>query len=46
VDANADVNSVDDLGNTPLHWAALNGCEAVVRLLVDARSSVDAVNLR
>jgi ankyrin repeat protein len=35
VDLGADVNAKDKYGETVLHWAALRGDEAVVRLLVN-----------
>ena len=37
---NANVNSVDKYGRTPLHYACINGCPKVVDLLV--RSGADA----
>ena len=43
LDAGADVNSQDDKGETPLHWAARNGndCSAVAELLLASGAEVD-----
>ena len=43
LDAGADVNSQDDTGETPLHWAARNGndCSAVAELLLASGAEVD-----
>ncbi len=41
----ADVNSVDQWGNTPLHWAAIYGHAVVVDHLVAHGADVKAVNL-
>ena len=32
----ADVRGRDKVGQTPLSWAAANGCEAVVKLLLES----------
>jgi ankyrin repeat protein len=37
-----DVNAKDKNGRTPLSWAAQNGHEAVVKLLLDNSSDVDS----
>jgi ankyrin repeat protein len=39
LDRNADVDSSDAYGRTPLSWAAANGHEAVVKLLLDKSNS-------
>ena len=43
LDAGADVNSQDDKGETPLHWAARGGndCSAVAELLLASGAEVD-----
>jgi ankyrin repeat protein len=38
----ADVNSKDNNGNRPLHWAAEMGCEDVVKLLLANGADVNA----
>lgn len=38
------VNVIDNYGRTPLHYAAQSGSVEVVRLLLNARGRVDAVN--
>ncbi|CAN0334585.1 unnamed protein product, partial [Scytosiphon promiscuus] len=38
----ADVKSVDDLGYTPLHWAAYGGKPAVIDALLEAGADVEA----
>ena len=39
-----DLNVADYAGNTPLQIAAINGCEDIVQLLVDAGCNLDCVN--
>lgn len=39
-----DINVADYAGNTPLQIAAINGCEDIVRLLMQAGCNVDCVN--
>ena len=39
-----DINVADYAGNTPLQIAAINGCDDIVQLLVDAGCSLDCVN--
>ena len=31
-------------GNTPLHWACLNGCQGVIKLLLANGASASALN--
>jgi ankyrin repeat protein len=42
--ASAPVNAVNDAGNTPLHWAALNGHLDCVKLLVQCGADVTIIN--
>jgi ankyrin repeat protein len=44
IDAGADVNAADDVGSTPLHFAAKGESEEVVELLIDAGANVNAAN--
>ena len=44
VKAGADVNAVDDFGNTPLHYAAYNRVDAVVQYLVENGARMDVRN--
>ncbi|KOS17751.1 Ankyrin repeat domain-containing protein 11 [Escovopsis weberi] len=39
-----DLNVADYAGNTPLQIAAINGCEDIVKLLIDAGCNTDCVN--
>ncbi|GAO16934.1 hypothetical protein UVI_02046270 [Ustilaginoidea virens] len=39
-----DLNVADYAGNTPLQIAAINGCEDLVRLLIEAGCNLDCVN--
>lgn len=39
-----DLNVADYAGNTPLQIAAINGCETIVKLLIDAGCNTDCVN--
>ena len=39
-----DIDVADYAGNTPLQIAAINGCEDIVKLLIDAGCSLDCVN--
>ncbi len=39
-----DINVADYAGNTPLQIAAINGCDDIVKLLVDAGCNLDCVN--
>lgn len=39
-----DINVADYAGNTPLQIAAINGCEDIVKLLIDAGCNMDCVN--
>ncbi|KAI6783841.1 Reticulocyte-binding protein-like protein [Emericellopsis cladophorae] len=43
-DSPEDLNIADYAGNTPLQIAALNGCEDIVKLLIDAGCNLDCVN--
>lgn len=38
------INAVNDAGNTPLHWAALNGHLDSVKLLVESGADVTIIN--
>jgi ankyrin repeat protein len=38
------LNAVNDAGNTPLHWAALNGHLESVKLLVNSGADVTIIN--
>ena len=40
------VSSTDDYGDTPLHWAALNGHTEVAEFLLANKAAVDAKDLR
>ncbi|CAN0153028.1 unnamed protein product [Ectocarpus fasciculatus] len=42
LDSGADVKSVDQLGNTALHWAACSGIPEVVDALIDFGADVEA----
>ena len=44
IQAGADLNAVDHMGNTPLHHAAESGNIPLVRILLDAGAAVDSVN--
>ena len=44
IENGADVNTKDDNGWTPLHWAAFRGHEGVVKLLINNKASVDIKN--
>lgn len=44
LDLGADVNAIDDNGNTALHGAAFTGANAVVRLLVERGARLDVKN--
>lgn len=39
-----DLNVADYAGNTPLQIAAINGCEDIVKLLIEAGCNMDCVN--
>ncbi|KID79864.1 Protein HOS4 [Metarhizium brunneum] len=39
-----DLNVADYAGNTPLQIAAINGCEDIVKLLIDAGCNLECVN--
>ncbi|PNY26948.1 Protein HOS4 [Tolypocladium capitatum] len=39
-----DLNVADYAGNTPLQIASINGCEDIVKLLIDAGCNLDCVN--
>ncbi|KAF4121220.1 Ankyrin repeat [Geosmithia morbida] len=39
-----DLNVADYAGNTPLQIAAINGCEDIVKLLIEAGCNIDCVN--
>ncbi|KAK7418805.1 hypothetical protein QQX98_003667 [Neonectria punicea] len=39
-----DLNVADYAGNTPLQIAAINGCENIVKLLIEAGCNLDCVN--
>lgn len=38
------INAVNDAGNTPLHWAALNGHLESVKLLIQSGADVTIIN--
>lgn len=38
------INAVNDAGNTPLHWAALNGQLESVKLLIQSGADVTIIN--
>ncbi|MGD0665221.1 MAG: ankyrin repeat domain-containing protein [Rhabdochlamydiaceae bacterium] len=38
----ADVNKYDSLGGTPIFWAALNGCSAMIAFLVERGADINA----
>ena len=40
------VNSADDLGNSPLHYAAAGGHEEACRILLKAQANMNAINAR
>ncbi|MDP7639570.1 MAG: ankyrin repeat domain-containing protein [Candidatus Hydrogenedentes bacterium] len=42
LDNEADVNTADSIGMTPLHWAALTGNLQMVELLLARYASVDS----
>lgn len=44
IDGGMDVNTRDRYGNSPLHFAALNGSEHTVELLLSRNAEVDAQN--
>jgi uncharacterized protein len=44
LDTGADVNAIDNNGNTALHGAALTGANSVVRLLVEKGARLDVQN--
>ena len=44
IDRGADVNAVDDVGNTALHYAAYLRRESIVRLLVERGATLDVKN--
>lgn len=46
LDAGADVNAHDEVGSTPLHFAAKGESEEVIRLLIDSGADVNATNNR
>jgi hypothetical protein len=38
------INAVNDAGNTPLHWAALNGQLESVKILIQSGADVTIIN--
>lgn len=42
----ADVNTVDEYGNTPLHWATENGHAQIVNRLIEAEADMNKTNNR
>ncbi|MCQ2817791.1 MAG: ankyrin repeat domain-containing protein [archaeon] len=45
IDYGADINIIDDLGNTPLHGASYHGHEDVMNLLLSYGAKIDIQNL-
>jgi len=46
VERGADINIQDESGNTPLHYAAVNGKKDVVRFLLDNKADAGIVNVK
>uniref|UniRef100_A0A7R9ZYG5 Uncharacterized protein n=1 Tax=Pyrodinium bahamense TaxID=73915 RepID=A0A7R9ZYG5_9DINO len=45
LEVSASIEAVDDLGQTPLHWAARRGFEGMARMLLNRKAAVGSRNL-
>ncbi len=46
IEQGADMDEADDHGLTPLHWAALNGCLDLAKLLVNRGAGINEPDVR